>query len=291
MRARALVLCAMLAAGASAQAATWIDVDYVGDGVQGHRLDIRTPNTGSGPFPVLVTVHGGGWIQFYKEIVNCRGFLSQLRANQAGWAIANISYRLASGTQWPGQIHDVKAAIRFVRSQAATYNLDPNRIAISGESAGGQLAAIAGTTNGVSYYEGTLGTHLGTSSDVQAVGAISAILDLDTNQADLQAACGSPGVDYYTPYLGCSPSSCHSTAQAASPYYQITASTVPFWIVHGTADCSAAYVQATKTVTALAAAGVYYEANWVVGGAHTPDVWNSAALQDAFIAFLNAKVP
>ncbi len=87
---------------------------------------------------------------------------------EEGWVIASVDYRLTPVARFPAQVHDIKAALRFLRANAADYGFDADRIAIAGNSAGGHLAALVGTTNGHKDLEGSVGAHLEESSDVQA---------------------------------------------------------------------------------------------------------------------------
>jgi acetyl esterase/lipase len=86
-----------------------------------------------------------------------------------GFAIASVDYRLSTQAPFPAQIHDIKAAIRFVRAKADQWNIDAKRIAIVGSSAGGHLAALTGLSNGHAELEGTVGPHLDQSSQVDAI--------------------------------------------------------------------------------------------------------------------------
>ncbi|MEX2261351.1 MAG: alpha/beta hydrolase [Bryobacteraceae bacterium] len=121
-----------------------------------------TPENRGARLPVVVWVHGGGWRAGSKDKPRC---LSLVRE---GYAIVAINYRLSGEATFPSQIYDVKAAIRWVRANAKQYGFDPERIAVFGASAGGHLAALAGTSGGVKELEGSLG-NAEESSRVQAV--------------------------------------------------------------------------------------------------------------------------
>lgn len=126
-------------------------------------LDIYLPATG-GPWPLVLWIHGGGW---QGGTHNTAPGSTQLLLN-AGIAVASTSYRLSGDAIFPAQIHDVKGAVRYLRANAATYNLDPNRFACWGSSAGGHLSALLATSGGVAALEGTSGGNLAFSSRVQA---------------------------------------------------------------------------------------------------------------------------
>ncbi|HHP7230111.1 MAG TPA: alpha/beta hydrolase fold domain-containing protein [Xenococcaceae cyanobacterium] len=114
------------------------------------------------PQPLLIYIHGGGWLEFSKEI--CPGEI----VAQQGYAIACINYRYSTEAIYPAQIHDAKAAVRWLRANAAQYNLDPDKFGAWGASAGGHLSLLLGTTGGVTQLEGNQG-NLTVSSEVQAV--------------------------------------------------------------------------------------------------------------------------
>ena len=125
-------------------------------------LDLYLPPSQSQPQPLLIYIHGGGWREFSKEI--CPGET----VAQKGWAIACINYRYSTEAIFPAQIHDAKAAVRWLRANASQYGLDPNRFGAWGASAGGHLSTLLGTSAGVTSLEGSMGNP-DYSSAVQAV--------------------------------------------------------------------------------------------------------------------------
>jgi acetyl esterase/lipase len=138
------------------------DVPYVLHARRSQMLDVYVPDVPTAPRPLLVWIHGGGWFSGDKALPPGMGTLLR------GYTLASINYRLSSEAIFPAQIYDCKAAIRFLRAHAREFDIDPMRIGVWGESAGGQLASLLGTTNGRAEYEG-LGASLGGSSAVQAV--------------------------------------------------------------------------------------------------------------------------
>ena len=115
------------------------------------------------PAPLAVFVHGGAWRSGSKQRMPLTGLVRD------GFAVASADYRLTPVARFPAQIHDLKAAIRFLRAKQDDYGYDAQRLAIVGTSAGGHLAALVGVTNGHERLEGDVGEHLGESSDVQAI--------------------------------------------------------------------------------------------------------------------------
>ena len=137
------------------------DVEYAN--VDGHRLllDLHLPERVEGA-PLLIWVHGGAWRGGSKSRMPLN------RLVEEGWAIASVDYRLTPVARFPAQVHDIKAALRFLRARGGDYGFDTGKIAIAGNSAGGHLAALVGTTNGHQDLEGSVGAYSGESSDVQA---------------------------------------------------------------------------------------------------------------------------
>ena len=129
-------------------------------------LDIYLPEAGMAPYPVVVAIHGGSFKWGDKSDGQIAPMLSALGR---GYAVVSINYRLMDEAKWPAQLEDAKAAIRFLRAHAVAYELDPNRMAAWGDSAGGELAALLGTTGGVIVSAGSYQSNGGQSDRVQAV--------------------------------------------------------------------------------------------------------------------------
>jgi len=127
------------------------------------QLDIYRP-TEAGPLPAVLLVHGGGWVAGDRLME--RPLAWRLAAQR--YVVATVSYRLGRDGRFPGSVYDLKAAVRWLRANASSYGIDPNRIAIVGGSAGGTMAALLGASNGVPELEGDEGVR-GVASTVQAV--------------------------------------------------------------------------------------------------------------------------
>ena len=134
-------------------------------------LDLFHPRK-AGSYPAVVMVHGGGWRSGDRSMQH--PLAMQLAAN--GYVTVTVEYQLSLEATYPAAVHNVKAAIRWLRANANSYGIDTSRIAISGCSAGGQLAALVGATNGISKFEGNQG-NLQHSSAVQAVIDIDGVVD------------------------------------------------------------------------------------------------------------------
>ena len=205
--------------------------DIVYGQVDGRALlvDLYIPNDTPEP-PLLVWVHGGAWRSGSKSSVGPLGLAS------AGFAIASVDFRPSAEAPFPGQIHEIKAAIRFLRAEASTYGYDAGRIAIGGNSSGGHLAALVGVTNGHAALEGEVGDHLDQSSSVQA------IVDYygPTNLASILSQSTLHGLSVRQPalelLLGGQPDAVPELAELASVVTHVDATDPPLLILHGDQD-------------------------------------------------------
>ncbi len=137
-------------------------------------LDMFRPAQ-KGKYPVLLLIHGGGWRSGNKSMDI--PLAQQIAAK--GYVTATIEHRLSPEALYPAAVYDIKAAVRFIRANAKKYGINPNKIAIAGSSAGGQLASLIGVTAGVEKFDGREGNP-GTSSAVQAIINIDGVLDFNT---------------------------------------------------------------------------------------------------------------
>lgn len=207
-------------------------------------LDLYSPEKVSGPLPVIVWIHGGGWRNGRKERCPAVALV------QDGYAVASIDYRLTSTAPFPAQIEDCKSAVRWLRANASTYHLDPDRIGAWGMSAGGHLAALLGTSGGVPELEGR-GDNMQYSSRVQAVCDVAGPADLPalTNVGPkrmfaIEALLGGPLEEN------------KAKATAASPIHYVSKDDPPFLIVHGEGDRVIPVEQSQRFYEELRKAGV-----------------------------------
>jgi acetyl esterase/lipase len=219
------------------------------------RLDLFLPSDTDGPVPVVVWIHGGGWERGDRRIHGAspaEGLLTR------GFAVASISYRLSSEAVFPAQINDVKAAVRHLRAHATELGIDGSRIALWGESAGGHLAALAGTSAGVAAFDDPALGNPGVSSRVQAVVDFYGPASFPTFDRDSQAArCPRriSGADSTASrLLGAPVGTNTAAARRASPVTYVSPSAPPFFIQHGKADCMVPWTQSEELATALRAA-------------------------------------
>ena len=141
-------------------------------------LDIFHTKDGK-KYPAVLLIHGGGWSSGDKSLLV--PMAEKLSAN--GYVTASLEYRLSPEAKYPAAVYDIKAAIRWLRANAKVYNIDTNKIAVLGCSAGGHLAALVGTTNGMPKFEDKIG-NAEHSSNVQAIVDIDGVLDFtDPNES------------------------------------------------------------------------------------------------------------
>jgi acetyl esterase/lipase len=143
----------------------WLDIVYATTS-NAQKLDIYLPDSGNGPFPVILSIHGGAFKFGDKDDSQVNPMLEGL---SRGYAIVSINYRLSSEAKFPAQIYDVKASLRWIRANAKQYKFNPDKIAAWGGSAGGTLAALAGTSGNVKELEDLTESNPTQSSRVQAV--------------------------------------------------------------------------------------------------------------------------
>lgn len=209
-------------------------------------LDVYLPDAGKGPFPVILNVHGGAWRSGDKVDGQLNAVLE---ARKRGYAIVTMNYRLSQEAPMPAQIHDVKAAIRWVRTNAKTYQLATEKMAVWGSSAGGHLVALAGTSGGVKSLEDLSLGNPGQSSRVQAVvdwfGPTNFLkMDEQLAQTGVKPPGRRSGSDQghnaanspESQLIGRPITEAPDLVNAANPETYISADDPPFFIQHGTVD-------------------------------------------------------
>ena len=206
------------------------------------KLDIYLPSTGSAPYPVIISVHGGAFLMGDKADGQLTPMLAGL---ERGYAVVSVNYRLSGEAKFPAAVNDVKAAIRFLRANASKYGLDPQKFAVWGGSAGGNLAAMAGTSAGVdSLSDPSLG-NASQSDAVQAVVDWFGPIDFATMDSQLETSGAGPANhgaadSPESQYLGAPLASVPEEVKAADPATYISPDDPPFLIEHGTADARGA---------------------------------------------------
>ena len=244
------------------------DLPYAGTDNPRQRLDLLLPEKriGNEPLPLVVWIHGGGWRNGDKRSGINRVSPVVTTGRYVG---ATIGYRLSGEAQWPLQIHDCKAAIRWLRAHAKEYGIDPKRIAVWGSSAGGHLVSMLGVSGGVEVLEGKLGEHLDQSSRVQAVVNYygpSALLLMNSKPSRIDHdAKESPE----SQLIGAPIQTVKEKTRQASPLTHVTRDDTPHLHVHGTNDPLVPFHQSQIYHAALKKAGVESTLITVQAGGHS----------------------
>jgi acetyl esterase/lipase len=212
------------------------------------------------PLPIVAFIHGGGWrngsrrsgLSFIGPIVQTGKYIG-----------ASIGYRLTDEAIWPAQMHDCKAAIRWLRANAQQYGADSKKIIVAGSSAGGHLVAMLGTSGDVQELEGNLGNHVDKSSRVDGVVNFFGPSDLASmggwhNNSDSPESL----------LLGGTVPENKKIAQAASPITYASKDDPPFLTIHGTNDSVVPFEQSVQLTKALQKAGAFAQLIPIEGGGH-----------------------
>ncbi len=237
------------------------DVEFAHVGNRALQFDLHLP-AAKPRTPLIVCVHGGAWRSGSKKDMP----LGKLVAE--GYAVASVDYRLSTEAKFPAQIHDLKAAIRFLRGHGAKWNLPTEKIVIAGDSAGGHLAALVGVSNGNAELEGDIGTDHTQSSDVQGIVSFYGAANLTTilNQSTPHGL--SVRVPALELLLGDQPTNAPALARLASPVFHVDKNDPPLLLLHGDQDQQMPVNQALELAGAYQKAGAPVQLEIVHGAAH-----------------------
>jgi acetyl esterase/lipase len=243
----ALLVIATTFVSVTGQTRTWKNIAYANKSST-NKLDVYLPVTGNGPFPLVIMIHGGAFLGGDKNDEASNASYT----NTKEYAVASVNYRLCTEALFPAQINDVKAAIRYLRTNASTYSFDPNRFVAWGESAGGALASLAGTSGGVVSLEDFSMGDSTASSSVQAVvdffGPIN-FLTMDGQCASLGGICLFQNDAANSPaslLVGGPIQSNQAICNRYNAETYITDDDPPFIIQHGTEDNVVPYLQSQE---------------------------------------------
>lgn len=257
------------------------ELPYAPGGHERHKLDIYTPeNAPAGAkLPLVVWVHGGGWQNGTKNACPALWLVPH------GYVVASINYRLSSHATYPAQIEDCKAAIRWLRANAAKHGLDAERIGVWGASAGGHLVALLGVTGDVKDFD--KGEHLGASSAVQAVCDFFGPTDfLQMSKFPSTIPHDSP-TSPESKLIGGAIQEHKEKVARANPLTFVSRGDAPFLILHGDKDPLVPIHQSELLETALKQAGVEVSLVRLEGAGHGGQPFNQPEQQQRVAAFFD----
>jgi acetyl esterase/lipase len=261
-------------------------LEYASPGGEPLLMDLRVPG-GAGPHPVILYLHSGAWI------TGDRFGGPAIRQASRGYAVASIDYRLAPEHIWPAQIEDAKAAVRWLRANAARFHLDPSRIGVFGASAGGHIGAILGTSGGVAALEGVELGNAQFSSRVKVVVDLYGPTDLLQIEAQKLPCIPLDGNAPNMPpslLMGCPIQECREKTRTANPITYVTPDDPPFLILHGMLDCLVPYKQSVILHEALEAQGVSSRLVLIPRGQHGGGAFGTAESMSTVDEFLDTHL-
>ena len=274
---------APLSAGVNAER----NIPYVENGSPNQVLDLFLPEQPSDkPLPLMIWIHGGAWLGGDQASPPVLYLVNK------GFAVASVQHRFSSQAVWPAQAYDCKAAIRFLRANAAKYNFDPDHFGVGGDSSGGHLAAFVGTSGDVKEMEGDLG-NTNISSRVQAV--VDWFGPTDVTLMGQQSgphsmiqhdSANSPE----SQLLGGPVQEKRDLAKTASPLTYIDKNDPAFLIMHGDSDQLVPLGQSVILAKALIDAGVEVTMITIPGAGHEGPQFHNAASQRLVEEFLARKL-
>jgi len=247
------------------KAASVQEIVYTKAGSSELKLDLMSPTEGQGPFPAVLIIHGGAWRAGNKSDV--RPIMPDFVRH--GYVAVSPQYRFCPKETFPAQVHDVKAAVRWIKANAKKYRIDPDRIGAIGFSAGGHLALMLGVTAPSDGLEGE-------SSAAAADSRVKAVVNF-FGPTDL-AANDIPEISQplVRDFLGGTPEAKPDAAHKASPLTYVSKDDAPVLTFQGTNDPLVPYTQAIKLAQAMSTAGVPGRVELMVGAQHG---WGGAEME------------
>ena len=251
---------------------------YAEDGDKKLQLDIYKPKEQKEPY-LIVWVHGGAWHSGSKEN-------PPLGLLPYGYALASVDFHATTEKPFPSNVHDIKAAIRFLRAKSKVYGYKSDKIIIWGASSGGHLAALIATSNGNKTLEGNLGNYPEISSSVQAC------LDFygPTNFLTILNQSTPHGLNVRLPalaiLLGKPLEQSTEMAKLASPFYQVDATDPPIFIVHGEQDNQVPINQSIELLSAYKNLNLKAQIEFVPNAGHTDPIYYKKEMMEKVNRFL-----
>jgi acetyl esterase/lipase len=266
------------------QTRSWKDIAYA-TASNSQKMDIYLPSSGSGAFPTVIWIHGGAFK--FGDKANPQSLTA---LNNAGYAVVSVNYRLSNEAQWPAQLDDLKSIVTYLRTNAATYHLDTNKIGAWGASAGGHLTAMMG-----------IALAADPATRIQAAvdwfGPIDFYnMDTDILATNVTRCTGANGAanSPESALIGATVSENKSKADAASPLSYLaalptTTTLPPFYVSHGLMDCNIAAAQSEHLHNAIRAKFGESKSTYLplANGTHGGGDFTAAYVETAVIDFLN----
>jgi len=273
---------------------SYSNVDYVGNGNSKQMLDIYIPTGVNTPTGTIVHIHGGAFLMGSKGTSEQPSY--QYFYNN-GYICVDINYRLSSDSIWPAQVYDCKAAIRYLKANASLYHIDTCKIGVIGESAGGYLVTMLGTTAQVPQLEGL---HLGNTnvtSRVQAVVDLFGPINFLTMDAEATALgftiTTNSATSPESKLMGAAVQTIPQLVAQANPTTYISADDAAFFISAGSVDHNIPYTQGQNLCNALipfiGSTNASFEL--IAGAGHGGSSWHSTTQDAKYLAFFNSKLP
>jgi len=229
--------------------------------------------------PLVIYLHGGGWSTgSYKE-AGSRWLIAH------GFAVASVQYRLTPEHPFPAQIHDLKAAIRWLRANAITLGYNAGKIGLLGVSSGGHLALLAGTNNHTPDLEGSLGDHLDQDSSIQAIINYFGATDLILRAKTQPRACNRPGSVVHK-LLGSTPDENPQLAKLANPPFHLNQNSAPLYLLHGERDPQVKVDQAHRMIDAYQEAKLPIQHDIIKNAGHGGPEFSTNPIHQNVVNFL-----
>jgi len=255
-------------------------IEYSNPNDEHLKLNLARPKEGAGPFPAVLCIHGGGFRAGTRE-----GYDSLcVKFAERGYVAATMTYRLAPKYKFPAAIYDTKAAVRWMRANAATYKIDPEKIGVTGGSAGGHLAQFLAVTAHVPQFEGKCGNADQSSSVACVVNYFGPSDFTKSYGKSVDAAQVLPL------WLGGNLDTARTLHIQASPLYWVTPAAAPTLCIHGTDDKYVAHEQAVWLVDRLKAAAVEAELLTLKGAGHGFKGHDAETAEKAMFEFFDRKL-
>lgn len=266
--------------------AEWHDINYADDGQAYHTLDIYLPKKAQKRYPVVVHIYGSAWFSNNGKNAADLGTIVRTLLD-SGYAVVCPNHRSSTDAQWPAQLHDIRAVVRFIRARARDYKFDTRFIATSGFSSGGHLSSVMATTSGMKTasvgtvdidLEGAVGTHLDQPSTINAACDWSGPVDLTAMDCGDHMRMGdrSPEDILLNSRLADEPDKYRSAS--ATTYASTNPVHVPIIIFHGEQDNVVPCCQGKSFLALLQARGYRTEGHFPTDGGHGMGMYDDTTL-------------